>query len=120
MDFDAHTLIEPDAVLASQFFDALRRQGLPEGEYRLMLAVLEDALHCFVQHAGDTDRDKRELYADAARWITGPSDGGLYSFATICDVLGIDAGFLRGRLLKQRDATLARRRNAAVAAGARR
>lgn len=119
MDFDAHTLVEPDAVLASQFFDALRRQGLPEGEYRLMLAVLEDALHCFVEHAGDPDRDKRELYADAARWITGPSDAGLYSFGSICDVLGIDAGFLRGRLLKQRDATLARRRGAAMAAGAR-
>jgi hypothetical protein len=78
-----------------------------------------DALHCFVQHAGDPDRDKRELYADAARWITGPSDGGLHSFATICDVLGIDAGFLRGRSLKQRDASLARRRTAAVTAVAR-
>lgn len=115
MDFDAHALIEPDAVLASQFFDALRRQGLPEGEYRLMLAVLEDALHCFVEHAGDPDRDKRELYTDAARWITGRSDGGLYSFGSICDVLGIDVDFLRGRLLKQRDATLARRRQAAAA-----
>ena len=115
MKFDSRSLLEPDAVLASQFFDAVRRQGLPEGEYRLMLAVLEDAMHCFVQHAGAFDRDKRALYVDAARWITGPSDAGLYSFENVCDVLGLDVDFVRGRLLKQRDATLARRRAAAEA-----
>ena len=95
---DSHALLEPDPVVASQFFDAIRRQGLPEGEYRLMLAVLEDAVHCFVEHAGSFDSDKRALYSDAARWITGPSDGRLFSFETICDVIGIDVGFLRGRL----------------------
>jgi hypothetical protein len=38
MDFDSQSLLEPDAVLASQVFEAIRRQGLPEGEYRLTVA----------------------------------------------------------------------------------
>ena len=108
MDFDSHNILEPDAVLASQFFDAIRRQGLPEGEYRLMVAVLEDAVRCFIQHAAAADPAKRALHDDAARWFAESSGLGLYSFQNICDVLGLDADFLRRGLRTQRDATLAR------------
>jgi hypothetical protein len=112
MDSDSHGLFEPDAVLASQFFDAIRRLGLPEGEYRLMLAVFADAVRCFVQHAGSDDPAKRALYQDAERWFARSADPGLYSFESICDVLGVDANLVRCALRTQRDAALAHRRPA--------
>src|SRR5579875_408424 len=66
-------LFQPDVLLPTQFFDRLRRRSEHDGERRLMVAVLEDA----------------------EAWIESPDRTWLFSFENICDVLGIDADYLR-------------------------
>ena len=42
-------LFEPDTLLPIQYFEAMRRKHLLEGEKRLILSVLEDAVECFMK-----------------------------------------------------------------------
>jgi hypothetical protein len=76
-------LFQPDTLLPSQFFDRVRRRSEHEGERRLMIAVLEDAVE-------DPDRS----------W--------LFSFQNICDVLDIDANYLRRGLHAWKERTTRR------------
>lgn len=110
-------LFEPDAVLAPQFFATVRRQAPGKtGEYRLVLAVLEDAIHCFQQYAFSSNDGHRQLFAEAAAWLMPArdpqvSDGApAFSFDYICDVLGLDATYLRRGLQRWHATQLAERR----------
>ena len=69
---DIHLLLEPDTIVSSQLFATVRRQApTKQGEYRLLLAVLEDAINCFQENAHATDKSKQRLFAEVQGWITG-------------------------------------------------
>jgi hypothetical protein len=97
-------LFQPDTLLPSQYFDRIRRRASSDGERRLMVAILEDAVDVYRKQAGARDRKRRQLFEDAEEWIESDDTSWLYSYQNICDVLGIDAGYLRKglRVWKQR------------------
>ena len=84
--------LAPDAMLPSQFFAALRSRGDLSAERRLVVAVLEDALHCF------------QKYVDAEEWIMGDNPTWFFSFANVCDSLSLDPDYMREGLSKWRRA----------------
>src|SRR5690242_10989774 len=88
-------LFQPDTLLPSQFFDRVRRRSEHDGERRLMIAVLEDAVDVYRKQAGAKDPRARELFREAEEWIEDPDRTWLFSFQNICDVLDIDADYLR-------------------------
>ena len=97
-------LFQPDTLLPSQFFDRMRRRSEHDGERRLMIAVLEDAVDVYRKQAGARDPRGQELFQAAEVWIEDTDRTWLFSFQNICDVLDIDADYLRRglRLWKQR------------------
>ena len=88
-------LFQPDTLLPSQFFDRTRRRSEHDGERRLMIAVLEDAVDVYRKQAGAGDPRGEQLFREAEAWIEDPDRTWLFSFQNICDVLDIDAGYLR-------------------------
>jgi hypothetical protein len=88
-------IFQPDTLLPSQFFDRVRRRTEHDGERRLMIAVLEDAVDVYRKQAGATDERGEHLFAEADEWIEDPDRSWLFSFQNICDVLDIDADYLR-------------------------
>jgi hypothetical protein len=88
-------LFQPDTLLPSQFFDRIRRRSQPDGERRLMLAVLEDAVDIYRKQAGTNDPRGRQLFQEAEEWIEDPDATWLYSFENICDVLDLNSQYLR-------------------------
>src|SRR5438093_11169595 len=88
-------LFTPDTLLPSQFFDRMRRRIEHDGERRLMIAVLEDAVDVYRKQAGSQDPRGEQLFNEAEVWIEDPDRGWLFSFQNICDVLDIDADYLR-------------------------
>jgi hypothetical protein len=115
----AHTrgLFEPDTIVPSQFFATLRRQAPSNrGEYRLLVAVLEDAIDCFQENVHAANKSEQRLFDEAQGWITG-EDGDTvshaddqapgFSFEYVCDVLGLDASYLRWGLQQWRTRTCA-------------
>ena len=94
-------ILEPDTFLPSQFYGngGLSRQL--EGEKRLMLAILKDAVECLEKYRGVRSSSSRELYQNALEWIEDKGTDWLFSFNNICDLLGFDPDYLRDFLLKR-------------------
>jgi len=95
-------LLEPDILLAAQFLANHRRKTFLQPEKTLMLAVLDDAVQCFKDHADAQSGRRKKLFEDAAEWLTAQDDDGVFSFENICDVLGMNAAYLRRGLLDWR------------------
>ena len=90
---------EPDFLVPVQFFDLTRRRSTLDGETRLVFAVLEDAVRCYVKTVGASRRCDREQFDEVARWFH--AEAGIhspFSFEYVCDVLGIEPTALRERL----------------------
>lgn len=100
-DEDVERLFAPDSILPVQHYEG-RRQGADfQPLRRLMLAVLEDAIATFQKTARSGDGRDRLLFGEVLTWLQNRRDGGLFSFESICDMLGIDSSRLRRALLKK-------------------
>jgi hypothetical protein len=97
-------LFQPDTLLPSQYLDRTRRRTEHDGERRLMIAVLEDAVHVYRTQLGTRDPRGRQLFHEAEEWIEDTDRSWLFSFENVCDVLGLDAEYLRRGLHALRDA----------------
>jgi len=90
---------EPDFLVPVQFFDLTRRRSMLDGETRLVFAVLEDAVRCYVKTVNSSRRCHREQFDEVQRWFNAEAGThSPFSFEYVCDVLGIEAALLRARL----------------------
>ena len=89
--------VEDVPILPIQFFRNLYQSTMP-GERQLLLAILEEAVDCFCKTSGRPRRRNRRLYAEAREWLFSEDRSWFLSCENICDVLEIDAGWLRDRL----------------------
>jgi len=97
-DFDT-ALFEPEQVLPGQLSWGARCDSDILGPRALMLAILEDARLCLERGRRRRHPRTRELAAETESWVRSDSREWLFSFASICDVLGIDVDAARRRLL---------------------
>jgi hypothetical protein len=107
-------LFQPDTLLPSQFFDRVRRRSEHDGERRLMIAVLEDAVDVYRKQAAAREGRGQQLFRDAEEWIEEPDRTWLFSFQNICDVLDIDSDYLRRGLREWKARAQAGRRGHVV------
>lgn len=90
-------MFEPDTLLPEQYFALLGRKPL-QGEKRLLLAMLEDAVHCFQTYLLAKKPHERRLFQEAEEWIDSTDALWFFSFENICDVIGINPGRMREAL----------------------
>ncbi|HUA33631.1 MAG TPA: hypothetical protein VMA09_08490 [Candidatus Binataceae bacterium] len=97
VDDSLPNLFQGDCILPSQYNEvAGPRRYSDEGQRRLLLAVLEDAIRCYFEYSGAMrGTDRYDEFTEARDWIywTGESEG--LSFANVCEALGIDSSCLR-------------------------
>jgi len=98
----------PEALLPEQYFERLTGGAREMPEKRLMAAVLLDAL---VQ----LQREGSSGAAEVRAWMARRTVGDVFSFESVCDALGINAGYLARGLaacprIVPRRVRLARRR----------
>ncbi len=96
-------LFQPDTLLPSQFFAALRRKGKQEPERRLVTGLRQDAVECYQKHLYARDHKARQLFADAEEWIMSQDRVYFFSFENVCDLLEINAEFVRRGLVGWRE-----------------
>ena len=110
-------LFEPDTLLPIQYFEAMRKKHPLEGEKRLILSVLEDAIECFMKCIDASTSKGQRLFRDADEWIAHEDKRWVFSFDNVCDMLDINPEYMRMGLRKWKDKRLdaiARRRAALV------
>jgi len=88
-------LFEPDTLLPIQYFEAMRKKHLLEGEKRLILSVLEDAVECFMKCIDSPTSKGQRLFRDAEEWISLEDKHWVFSFDNVCDMLDINPDYMR-------------------------
>jgi len=94
-------ILEPDIFLPAQFYGSAGLSRKLEGEKRLMIAVLKDAVECLEKYRGSRSSAGQCLYLSAIEWVEDTDTDWLFSFTNICDLLGFDPEYLREELLKR-------------------
>jgi hypothetical protein len=94
--------IDAGLLLPGQYADLVRRNHVIEGELKLLLAVLEDAIRCYLRNVNAKDGEHRRDFVEVRNWFEGNSVGGhrsdIFSFENLCAALGIDPNYLLDRL----------------------
>ena|SRR3990172_6529413 len=104
-------LFQPDVLLPAQFFASMRKRVPREPEYRLIVAVLQDAIECFQKHLFARDQKMWQLHEDAREWIASDDRSWPYSFVSICEVLNLSPAYIRRGLEQWRENQVAARRH---------
>jgi hypothetical protein len=94
-------ILEPDTFLPSQFYGNRGLSRNLEGEKRLMLAILKDAVECLEKYRKSRNSIGKELYQNALEWVEDRTGDWLFSFSNVCDLLGFDPNYMRESLLKR-------------------
>jgi hypothetical protein len=94
------SLFEPDTVASAQYFDNFQRKTPTEPENRLLMAVLEDAIHCFQDNVLAEGGKSKKLFDDAEEWVLKECADWIFSFRNVCELLGIDPEYLRAGLMR--------------------
>jgi len=93
---DPLAAFEPDVLLSDQFYTTLRRSYLGHPERRLMAAVLEDAVACLSVNPTACSRRQARDFMEAQAWINEIEESDwVFSFPSVCELLGIDPSYLR-------------------------
>ena len=103
-------ILEPDIFLPSQFYGSAGLSRKLEGEKRLMIAVLKDAVECLEKYRGSRTSIGQIQYQSAIEWVEDIDTEWLFSFNNICDLLGFDPEYLREVLLKRENRYVKRER----------
>jgi hypothetical protein len=103
------SLFEPDTLASAQYFQNFRRKTWIEPEKRLILAMLEDAVTCFqIYLTARSGRGKR-VFNEAEEWIMIKDDDWIFSFESVCEMLGFNPEYVRQGLRRWKQKTLANR-----------
>lgn len=108
--FDQGTVVPfvPELIMPEQFVATSGWKTQHQGERRLLMSLLKDAVECFQKHLMASDHRGQALYRNAERWLLEEDTGALISFEEACDLLGLDARYLRAGLQRWRDHHLER------------
>jgi hypothetical protein len=84
-------------ILPSQYYWACHRASF-DGERKLMFAVLEDGVRCYLKNMDASSRRGRTLFLEVRDWMIAESDDGPFSFELLCQEFGMDGGRVRDAL----------------------
>jgi hypothetical protein len=86
--------------------EAVYKKNIREGEERLMLAVLESAVEDFQKYVLARRPSKKKLFQQAEEWFLEKDSDELFSFASVCETLGLHPEPIRKGLMVWKEAKL--------------
>lgn len=88
----------PMNILPSQFYSV---GGVKSSEWRLMFAVLGNAVESYLRYKNMDLPKARRLFQEDKEWFQSTDTTWLCSFENICMVLDLDAGAVREALFRE-------------------
>ena len=92
--------------LDNEIIAKLFKKDIREGEEKLMLAVLADAIDDFKKHVFSKDQRGQKLFQEAEEWFLEKDDNQLFSFEYICATLQLHPDYIRRGLLAWKQSKL--------------
>ncbi|MGA9725628.1 MAG: hypothetical protein WBQ86_24460 [Candidatus Binatus sp.] len=95
--------LDTGLLLPVQYADLIRRNHVIEGELKLLLAVLEDAIRCYLRNVNAGDGERRRDFVEVRNWFEAGGRASaarpdIFSFDNLCAALGIEPRYLLERL----------------------
>jgi hypothetical protein len=90
-----NSLFQPDTLAPQQFLDTFQRTIPSMPETRLVLAVLEDAIHSFKDNLLAQNKKKKQLFQETEEWFYNDDASWLFSFVCVCETLNIEPNYFR-------------------------
>lgn len=100
------SVFQPEILLPKQYYEALRKRHILEGEKLLMFAVLDDAVEGYMKFLKSSTRKGQARFQEAEEWINRRDKLWLYSFENVCEALDIDPDYMRRGLHQWKQAQL--------------
>jgi hypothetical protein len=91
---------QPDVIVIHEYLHVYRSNTAHTPEIRLIAAVLEDAIDCYLKYSSAKTRRGKRIFTEAAQWIFNRDEDWLFGFDNICEMLKLDPGYIR-RVLGQ-------------------
>jgi hypothetical protein len=98
-----HLFGQPDVLLVHEYLSVYQNNLAHTPEMKLMVAVLKDGIDCYVKYVSQKPSRRRKPSNEAEQWFFGEDEDRLYSFQSVCDMLKLDAGYIRRILLAYRE-----------------
>jgi hypothetical protein len=98
---ESQELITLADLVPVQLSDPIAVRLRMSGELRLLWAVLEDGIECYLRYGDHPSPVMRELFQEAKDWIDAPEGEELCSFMGICETFQIDPSYLRRGLRRR-------------------
>jgi len=105
-------------ILPAQYYPALTHRGGLEGERKLMFAVLEDAVQCYLKNMDAKTGRRRILFFEVRDWMQRDGNSGPFSFELLCHEFGMEGTRVRTILEGRRALARAHQREIAAASPA--
>jgi hypothetical protein len=86
--------------------EAVYKKNIREGEERLMLAVLESAVEDFQKYLLARSACGKRLFREAEEWFFDKDSEALFSFASVCETLGLHPDHIRKGLMVWKEVRL--------------
>jgi hypothetical protein len=90
---------QPDVLLVHEYLGIYQNSFSQSPEMRLMAAVLKDGIDCYMKYVSQKSRRGKKVSNEAEAWFFGVDEDRLYSFQNVCDMLKLDADYIRRILL---------------------
>jgi hypothetical protein len=114
MEERVSSLFQPDTLLPEQYLDTFRRKVHLEPEKKLLLAILEDAIACYQKYIFARDGKGKALFREAESWVGEKGNEAVFSFDSVCEMLGFDPEYLRRGLETWTSTALAQHNQAKI------
>ena len=98
-------------ILPTQYYWALRHRTGLDGERKLMFAVLEDGVRCYLKNMDAKSRRQRILFFEVRNWMKAEGNNGPFSFELLCHEFGMESSRVRNALEGRRRLALAQAAN---------
>jgi len=85
----------PGTTVSPPHLDILRHNEYLTLERALLLAMLQDAVHCFRHYSAARDRVGKRKFYDARSWIMSEGRDWVFAFDNVCECLGFDPQYVR-------------------------
>jgi hypothetical protein len=86
---------QPDVILIHEYLQVYQSNTATTPEMRLIAAVLEDAIDCYLKNGAVSTRRGKRIFGEAEQWIFSQDDDWFFGFENICEMLKIDPDYIR-------------------------
>lgn len=87
--------LEAECLLPVQYNDLIRKRHTPDGETKLMLAVLKDAIRAYIRNIDGRNAQARREFLETYQWFHSQHQDGVFAYESVCWALGLEPSVLR-------------------------